>query len=217
VHKHSKLGTRAKEVTGLYLNDFEYGQKTRQGLLSLFNEMDANSDETVFQYYLPGTNSKAKPGKGGLSRKLYIEVDLLHEMQEYYQQERPSNSEHNTFFLKIDKRSYGEPISERQASNTFSQVKNTLLQMQEQDSSLTYKIHKDHVYHIMRHSFGTDKFYQYAKDTGCDIDAITANSAVMIQIAELMGHSLSGKDKGLKVTRGYIRSTREKMTMERLK
>jgi integrase len=213
----AELGTRAKEVTGLYLNDFEYGQETRQGLLSLFNEMDANPDETVFEYYLPGTNSKAKPGKGGLSRKLYIEVDLLHEMQEYYQQERPSNSEYNTFFLKIDKRSYGEPISERQASSTFRQVKNTLLQIQEQDSSLTYKIHKDHVYHIMRHSFGTDKFYQYAKDTGCGIDAITANSAVMIQIAELMGHSLSGNDKGLKVTRGYIRSTREKMTMERLK
>ena len=89
--------------------------------------------------------------------------------------------------------------------------------MQQQDNSLTYKIHKDHVFHIMRHSFGTDKFYEFAKDVGCAIDAITASSSVMIQVAELLGHSLGGKDKGLKVTRGYIRSTREKMTMERLK
>ncbi len=212
----AELGTRAKEVAGLYLNDFEYGQETRKGLLTLFNEMEANPDQTVFEYFLPGTNSKAKPGEGGLSRKLYIEVDLLNEMQEYYHQERP-NSEHNTFFLKVDNRGRGEPISERQASTVFSEAKNKLLQQQEQDNSLTYKIHKDHVFHIMRHSFGTDKFYEYANDIGCEIDAITASSSVMIQIAELMGHSLSGKYKGLKVTRGYIRSTREKMTMEGLK
>jgi hypothetical protein len=88
--------------------------------------------------------------------------------------------------------------------------------MQEKDSSLTYKIHKDHVYHIMRHSFGTDRFYEYAQVIGSEIDAITANSAVMIQVAELMGHSLAGNDKGLKVTRDYIRSVKAKMTMEQL-
>ena len=93
-------------------------------------------------------------------------------------------------------------------------MKDKLLLMQEQDNSLTYKIHEDHVFHIMRHSFGTDKFYQIANDVGCAIDAITASSTVMIQIAELLGHSLEGKDKGFKVTRSYIRSTREKMTME---
>ena len=212
----AELGTRTKEVAGLYLNDFEYGQKTRRGLFSLFNEMDDNPNQTVFEYFLPGTNSKAKPGKGGESRMLYIEVDLLQNMQEYYKQERP-NSEHNTFFLKVDQRGYGEPIPEKHASNIFKKVKNKLLQMQEQDNSLTYKIHKDHRYHDMRHSFGTDKFYQYAKDVGCEIDAITVNSAVMIQIAELMGHSLGGKDNGLKVTRSYIRSVRQKMTMEGLK
>jgi integrase len=212
----AELGTRSKEVTGLYLNDFEYGQVTRKGLLSLFNEMEANPDKTVFTYYLPGNASKAKPGKGGLSRNLNIEVGLLEQMQAYYQQERP-NSTHNTFFLKVDKRGYGEPISERQASTTFADAKNKLLQVQEQEGSLTYKIHNDHVFHVMRHSFGTDKFYEFTKDVGCQIDAITANSAVMIQIAELMGHSLEGKDKGLKVTRSYIRSTREKMTMEELK
>lgn len=212
----AELGTRAKEVTGLYLNDFEYGQETRKGLLTLFNEMEADPNKTVFEYYLPGNNSKGKPGKGGMSRKLYIEVDLLQKLQEYYQQERP-NSDYNTFFLKVDNLTYGEPISNRQASNTFKAAKNKLLKMQEQNNSFTYKIHKDHVFHIMRHSFGTDKFYQYAKDTGNEIDAITANSAVMIQVAELMGHSLSGKDKGLKVTRSYIRSTREKMIMEGLK
>lgn len=212
----AELGTRAKEVTGLYLNDFEYGQETRKGLLTLFNEMEADPNKTVFEYYLPGNNSKGKPGKGGMSRKLYIEVDLLQKLQEYYQQERP-NSDYNTFFLKVDNLTYGEPISNRQASNTFKAAKNKLLKMQEQNNSFTYKIQKDHVFHIMRHSFGTDKFYQYAKDTGNEIDAITANSAVMIQVAELMGHSLSGKDKGLKVTRSYIRSTREKMIMEGLK
>jgi len=212
----AELGTRTKEVAGLYLKDFEYGQETRKGLLTLFNEMDDNPDETVFTYFLPGKNSKGKPGKGGMSRNLYIEVDLLQKMQEYYQQERP-NSEHNTFFLKVDKRGYGEPIPNNHASNIFRKMKNKLLQMQEQDNSLTYKIHKDHVFHIMRHSFGTDKFYEYCKDTGNEIDAITASSAVMIQIAELMGHSLGGKDNGLKVTRSYIRSAKEKMTMEELK
>ena len=211
----AELGTRAKEVPGLYLNDFEYGKKTRKGLLTLFNEMEANPKQTVFIYYLPGKNSKGKPGKGGISRNLYIEVELLQKMQDYYQQERP-NSDYNTFFLKVDNTTYGEPIPNKQASNIFKASKNKLLKMQEQDNSLTYKIHNDHVYHIMRHSFGTDKFYQYAKDAGNEIDAITANSAVMIQIAELMGHSLSGKDNGLKVTRSYIRSAREKMSMEKL-
>jgi len=212
----AELGTRAKEVAGLYLNNFEYGKETRKGLLSLFNKMDANPNETVFEYFLSGANSKGKHGKGGKSRKLYIEVDLLQKLQEYWQQERPANSEHNTFFLKVDQRGYGEPISERQASNVFKEAKNKLLKIQEQDNSLTYKIHKDHVYHIMRHSFGTDKFYSYAKDTGNDIDAITVNSAVMIQVAELMGHSLEGKDNGLKVTRGYIRSARQRMAVEGL-
>jgi len=212
----AEIGTRAKEVTGFYLKDFEYGQKTRKGLLTLFNEMDDNPDETVFTYYLPGKNSKGKPGKGGESRDLYIEVDLLKKMQDYYLQERP-NSECNTFFLKVDTRGYGEPIPNNQASNVFRKMKNKLLKMQEQDNSLTYKIEEDHVYHIMRHSFGTDKFYEYSLDTGTEIDAITASSSVMIQIAELMGHSLAGKDKGLKVTQDYIRSTRQKMTMEGLK
>ncbi len=209
----AELGTRTKEVPGFYLKDFEYGQKTRKGLLTLFDEMDDNPDKTVFEYYLPGINSKGKPGKGGMSRKLYIEAELLQAMQEYYQQERP-NSEHNTFFLKVDKRGYGEPIPNNQASSIFKKMKDKLLLMQEQDNSLTYKIHEDHVFHIMRHSFGTDKFYQIANDVGCAIDAITASSTVMIQIAELLGHSLEGKDKGFKVTRSYIRSTREKMTME---
>jgi len=89
--------------------------------------------------------------------------------------------------------------------------------LQEHDNSLTYNIHKDHSYHVMRHSFGTDKFYEYAKDVGCEIDSITANSAVMIQVAKLLGHSLEGKDKGFKVTRDYIRSTKDKITMEGLK
>jgi integrase len=212
----AELGTRAKEVTGLFLNDFEYGQETRKGLLSLFNEMYANPNKTVFEYFLPGTHSKAKPGKGGMSRMVYIEIELLQKMQEYYQEERPI-SLHNTFFLKVDNQGYGHPIANRHASDTFSDAKNKLLQMQEQDNSLTYKIHKDHVFHTMRHSFGTDKFYEFAKDVGCAIDAITASSSVMIQVAELLGHSLAGKDNGLKVTRGYIRSAREKMTMEGLK
>jgi integrase len=211
----AELGTRAKEVTGLYLKDFEYGKKTRKGLLTLFNEMDNNPNTTEFEYYLPGKNSKGKPHKGGASRKLYIEVALLQEMKDYYEEERP-NSEYNTFFLKVDKSTYGEPIPNTQASNIFKKMKDKLLLMQEQDNSLTYKIKEDHVYHIMRHSFGTDKFYQFVKDVGCSIDAITANSAVMIEMAEIMGHSLEGKDKGLKVTRSYIRSTRQKMTMEGL-
>jgi integrase len=217
LHCGGELGTRAKEVAGIYLNDFEYGQETRKGLLSLFHEMEDNPEETVFIYFLPGENSKGKPGKAGESRNLYIEVDLLQKMQEYYQQERPVDSEYNTFFLKVDWRGYGDPISERQASNVFKIAKNKLLQAQEQDNSLTYKIHKDHVFHTMRHSFGTDKFYEYAESTGCEIDSVTANSAVMIQVAELMGHTLEGKDMGLVVTRKYIRSAREKMTMEGLK
>ncbi|WP_350544862.1 tyrosine-type recombinase/integrase [Pseudoalteromonas sp. 5-MNA-CIBAN-0065] len=212
----SEVGTRAKEIAGFYLNDFEYGQKTRKGLLTLFDEMKANPNQTVFTYFLPGVNSKAKPGKGGMSRNLYIEAGLLEEMQEYYQQERPVNSESNAFFLKVDNSTYGESITEEQASSIFKNAKDKLLQVQDRDNAHTYKIHKDHVFHVMRHSFGTDKFYEYAKNIGNEIDAITANSAVMIQIAELLGHSLAGKDKGLTVTRRYIRSAREKMSMEGL-
>jgi integrase len=212
----AEMGTRAKEVAGLYLNDFEYGQKTHKGLLSLFNEMEDNPEQAVFEYFLPGKNTKGKPGKGGMSRKLYIKVELLQEMQEYYQQERPANSEYNNFFLKVDFVTYGEPIPDKQASCVFNSVKKKLLLQQEQDNSDTYKIHKDHRFHIMRHSFGTDKFYEYANDVGHKIDTITANSAVMIQVAELLGHSLEGKEKGLSTTRKYIRSAQQKMTMEGL-
>ncbi|MEI6895804.1 MAG: tyrosine-type recombinase/integrase [Colwellia sp.] len=213
----AEMGTRTKEVAGFYLEDFEYGKKTRKGLKTLFIEMDSNPDKTAFTYFLPGENSKGKPGKGGMSRNLYIEVALLQEMQEYYQQERPTNSRYNTFFLRKDTNGYGEPISEEHASNVFKETKDLLLLAQEQDNSLTYKIHKDHVFHTLRHSFGTDKFYQFAKDTGVEIDAITANSAVMIQIAELLGHSLLNTKHALGTTRGYIRSARDKMTMEGLK
>tara|TARA_R110001583_G_scaffold25613_4_gene92648 strand:- start:96 stop:1346 length:1251 start_codon:yes stop_codon:yes gene_type:complete len=213
----AEVGTRTKEVAGFYLEDFEYGQKTRKGLKTLFNEMKDNPDETVFTYYLPGFNSKGKVGKGGMSRKLYIEVGLLQEMQAYYLEERPANSQYNTFFLKTDNNGYGEPISEQHASNVFKDTKELLLTAQAQDNSLTYKIHNDHSFHVLRHSFGTDKFYQMAKDTGVAIDAINSSSAVMLEVAELLGHSLEGKDKGLKVTRDYIRSTRDKMIMEDLK
>ena len=212
----AEIGTRAKEVAGFYLKDFEYGQKTRKGLLTLFEEMETNLNQTVYTYFLPGKNTKGKPGKGGMSRNLYIPIDLLQEMQEYYQQERPANSEFNTFFLKVDNVTYGEPINEKLASSVFLEAKNKLLERQGRDNENTYKIHKDHVFHVMRHSFGTDKFYDYVKDTGNEIDAITANSAVMIQVAELLGHSLSGKDKGLNTTRKYIRSAQQKMTMEGL-
>jgi len=210
----AELGTRRKEAPGFYLKDFEYGKETRKGLLTLFDEMKDDPKKTVFTYFLPGINSKGKPGKGGMSRELFIPVDLLEKLQEYYQQERP-NSEYNTFFLKTDQCTYGEPIPDTFGSDVFLEAKKKLLAKQEQDNSMDYKIHEDHTYHILRHSFGTDKFYEFSKDVGCDINAMTPNSAVMIQVAELMGHVLIGK-YGLKTTAGYIHSAGKKMSMEGL-
>ena len=63
----------------------------------------------------------------------------------------------------------------------------------------------DHTGHTLRHSFGTDKFYDVCKENRIKIDSVTPTSAVYLLVARLMGHN--AKDGSApETTRMYIRS-----------
>ena len=71
---------------------------------------------------------------------------------------------------------------------------------------LSYQtLEEGHVYHNLRHSFGTDIFYEECRRNGKEIDSITTESAVYIETARLMGHKVDAK-YGNQTTKTYIHS-----------
>lgn len=64
----------------------------------------------------------------------------------------------------------------------------------------------------MRHSFGTDTFYDAAQENGMKIDDITHMSQPYLATARLLGHATTGKEPP-KTTRDYIRSCHVKINL----
>lgn len=201
-----ECGLRSKENQGFLMNDFRVGVKKHQGLLSLFKEMDNKPEKQEFEYYLQGIFSKSIRHSGGKSRTIFLHRDLLRRFKEYYDEERPiSNS--NFFFLNDSAAGNTDPISKNRPTKIFKEVRDKVMALQEQDKLAPEGqcLEEGHTYHILRHSFGTDKFYTLAKDNNMAVDDVTSTSQVYITVSVLMGHSATGKYAS-RTTQKYIRS-----------
>ena len=202
-----ELGLRSKENQGLLLEDFMVGNKKHLGFKSLFLEMAQHPEQMEFEYFLKGQYTKAtRNAGGGESRRIYIHRSLLERYKYYYDNERPESTE-NALLLNASYSEGGTPIAESAASRAFTRAKKKVLELQrsgalpEEGQMLEY----DHTGHILRHSFGTDKFYDACKKNQVKIDSVTPTSAVYLLVAKLMGHN--AKDgKAPETTKTYIRS-----------
>jgi integrase len=203
-----ELGLRSKENQGLLLADFQIGTKRYSGFLSLFSELESNPDKTEFTYYLQGKFTKAPRGSagGGQGRKLYLHRTLLERFKEYYDRERPDSAS-DTLLVSNASSNIGEPISKNAASRAFTTVKKEVLkkQLNNELPPLGQALEEDHTHHVLRHSFGTDKFYDACKAQRVQIDDVTTTSAVYLLVAALMGHNAAG-NKAPATTKTYIRS-----------
>ncbi len=203
-----EMGCRSKECQGFLVDDFTVGGKTHKGLKSLFLEMNQNEDKEEFEYYLQGRFSKSKRSSGGESRKLYFHRALLLRFEHYYECERPISNE-KTFFLNDPDNGNGggTPVSKTRPSKVFAQVREKIIMMQrngklDPDDQM---LEEDHTAHILRHSFGTDKFYKFSEDANIRIDDVTTTSHIYLAVASLMGHSTNDRSAP-QTTKLYIRS-----------
>ncbi len=202
-----ELGLRSKENQGLLLEDFMVGNKKHPGFKSLFLEMAQHPEQMEFKYYLQGQYTKAPRNTGGgQSRTLHIHRSLLERYKEYFDKERPESTE-NTLLLNASYSDYGTPISKNAASRAFTRAKKKVLELQRSGALPEHAqmLEDDHTGHLLRHSFGTDKFYDACKKNQVKIDSVTPTSAVYLLVAKLMGHN--AKDgKAPETTKTYIRS-----------
>ncbi|WP_445945592.1 hypothetical protein [Shewanella sp.] len=207
-------GVRAKENIGFLLNDFTVGHKKYHGLLSLFQKLKLNPDQTEFEYWLQGKYTKASRGSGGKSRMLYIPRDTLLRFIEYYEKERP-HCEIDNLFVTDPSSGYLKQISPASASAAFANSRKKILSKQREGLLPDYLdlLDEKHSYHILRHSFGTDHFYDAVKKNGMRVDDVTPTSQPYLVVAALLGHSASGRGAPA-ATKEYIRSCNLKEKLE---
>lgn len=213
-----ELGCRSKECQGFLVDDFTIGGKTHKGLKSLFLEADEDPDKEEFEYYLQGKFSKSKRYAGGESRLLYFHRDLLKRFEDYFDNERPDSNE-QTFFLNDpdNGEGVGTPISKTRPSKVFAQVRSEVIEMQKNGllDPEDQRLEEDHTGHVLRHSFGTDKFYTFSEKENIRIDDVTTTSTVYLAVARLMGHSANDRSAP-QTTKRYIRSCHIMLQFERV-
>ncbi len=191
-----ELGLRASENKGLILNDQKLNSVTKKGLVSLFNELD-KTEAHEFEYTLSG-----KYAKGGKSRLLYIDRDLLVSMKKYVENER-SNYANNDIkneiflFIRYDVHGRGLPINNWHPSKLF---RKTIKKCKDVNQSLTY--------HDLRHTFATELYHNELIDNkGMET---RSESAALMTVAQRLGHS-----HGSKVTQRYIRLRQNMLHIEK--
>ena len=203
-----ELGCRSMECKGFLVDDFTIAGKTHKGLRTLFLDLVENTEKNEFEYYLQGKFSKSKNSAGGESRKLYFHRDLLLRFKKYFENERPQSKE-QTFFLNDPANGEGSgiPISTKRPSKVFAQVRAKIIEMQKNGllDPEDQRLEEDHTGHVLRHSFGTDKFYKFSEEQNIRIDDVTTTSSVYLAVASLMGHSANDRSAP-QTTKRYIRS-----------
>lgn len=210
-----ELGLRSKENQGLLLDDFMVGKKRHHGFKSLFAQMDAEPDKDEFTYHLQGKYTKAhRNSGGGKARTLYIHRSLLSKFKRYYDEERPESSE-DTLLVNNSYSHTGTPIAKSTASRSFTKTKKRVqaMQVNGEVGEFGQMLEEDHTHHILRHSFGTDKFYELCQKNRIAIDDVSPTSLVYLTVARLMGHNSENRDAPV-TTKTYIRSCHIKEMFE---
>ncbi len=207
-----ECGLRAKEIKGLRLNDAKIGTKSHKGFLSLFDDLKTNPDQAEFTYYLQGKYSKAKRQKGGESREVYLHRTVLEGLKEYYETERPEFKNQALFITKD-----GGDVKTHLVDKLFRENRDSLLKKYEKSppDPEMQKLEKDHTYHCLRHTFGTDKFDEACKQHNIAIDNVTATSAPYLLVARLLGHKINDKRGTAVTTSRYIHSCKMKRNFEK--
>lgn len=210
-----ELGCRTKENQGFLLNDYKANKKTHEGLLSLFCQLKTNPTQSEFKFVLSSLFTKY-----GRARTLYISRDLLEKMKLYYDTERP-HSDSNHLLVSSSNSSFGRCISRAFGSDTFRKTREKLIQKIHSKSPLYSRIQEissENTYHNLRHSFGTDIFYELCLGQNKNYESITTTSAIYLETALRLGHKVDAKFANT-VTKHYISSCgfRERLLKEVLR
>lgn len=217
----AECGLRAGECTGILLNNFKIGNKVFKGVKSFFDTLDEEKNVSEedhvqeFEYLLQGKFSKGSNGKGGKSRIIYISRDVMLRLKKYYEEERPAH-ESDCLFLTNSKNGVIGPIKHYQATRDFEDVRDIVIEKQNLGlfPDNLDRLETDHTYHILRHSFGTDKFCEACDKAGMRVEDVTYMSQPYCSVAELLGHSTCGQ-YGPKTTAKYIHSAQLKLAYEK--
>lgn len=181
-----EVGLRAEENFGLILSSHNAKGKSHDGLLSLFSELETMPNKYSFSYTLNG-----KFTKGGKTRQIYFDRELLSAMRDYFKGERKlaigkAGLDNNHFFVRSDHTGVGMPISASQATTTFRKIRNIVACM---NNSLSY--------HDLRHTFATELYHQELHSVGGH--ETRSESAALLVVMQRLGHS------SIDSTKGYIR------------
>lgn len=196
-----ELGCRTSENRGFYLDNFQADGKMREGLLSLFKKAKCCPAQDEFKYHLPSFCAKY-----GSSRTLYISSAQLQLMECYYNTERPESASNHLLVSNSRNHTKGNVISKRYGSATFSKILKKLLKVMSENPQ-AYSGHQTldeaNVYHHLRHSFGTDIFYEQCVAAKKNYESITTESRVYLETARRLGHKTDGKYAN-QTTKTYI-------------
>lgn len=195
-----ELGCRTKENQGFYLDDFKADGKLQRGLLTLFNELADKPEQEDFEYHLSSINTKY-----GTARKLYIKRYHLELMKRYHEKERPQTSSKH-LLVSNSRNNRGEVISKRFGTDVFSKIAKivrTKIQYNLGAYGGVQDLAEALSYHHLRHSFGTDIFYDLCSRAGKNFESITTESRVYIETARRLGHKVDSKFSN-QTTKVYI-------------
>lgn len=198
-----ELGCRSKENQGFLLHDYKANRETYPGLLTLFDELKSRPNKQEFQYELPSLYTKY-----GRSRPLYIPGDLLKKMKLYYNTERPHSDSNHLLLSNSNNNSFGHCISKAFGSDTFRKTREKLIMKINGNSEMyshVQDVNSANVYHHLRHSFGTDLFYDMCNGQNKNYESITTTSDIYLETARRLGHKVDSKHAN-NVTISYIHS-----------
>ena len=139
-------------------------------------------------------------------------------MKLYYETERPQTDSNHLFVSNSNNESKGKCISTGYGTAVFHETLNKTIQDMQENPEMYFSyqtLEEGHVYHNLRHSFGTDIFYEECRRNGKEIDSITTESAVYIETARRLGHKVDGRFSA-QVTKTYIHACghRERLLKE---
>lgn len=187
-----EVGLRTSELTGL----------RAPGLAQLFNQLDAPEFDHVerYKYWLKGRYTK-----GGKSRWIYFDRELLFDMQRYLKTERQwivdqTKSIDESFFLRTDASGMGKGIGAEQGTNVFRRRASS--------ASLPSQLS----FHDLRHTFATELFHEeIASPEGRET---RSESAALVVVAQRLGHAFTRDGHAPSVTTRYIRMRLQMLNLE---
>ena len=198
-----ELGCRSKENQGFLLKEQKINKGTFQGMYSLFKELEEYPYKNEFEYRISSLYTKY-----GKPRILHINRPHLMKMKTYFETERPHSDSNHLLVSASKNDSFGRCISKRYGSDTFANVRNQLLSEIQKFPYLytqQQEIKESNTYHHLRHSFGTDFFYNLCEGQNKNYESITTTSSVYLMTAVRLGHKVDSKNSNT-VTATYIHS-----------